>query len=96
MGSSLLKFYPSFLQSIRNLDRHLSTLQTPPSWTIEEVLVNSEHAFRINEPEYTQPLCTAVQIALVDLMARWGVKAAATSGHSSGRILTMVPSQFDQ
>jgi len=85
MGSSLLKFYPSVLQTIRYLDQHLSTLSVPPSWTIEEVLVDSEQAFLVNDSEYSQPLCTAVQIALVDLMARWGVKAAATIGHSSGK-----------
>lgn len=40
----------------------------------------------INEAEFAQPLCTAVQIGLVDLLCGWGVVPAATVGHSSGEI----------
>lgn len=41
---------------------------------------------RINEAEFSQPLCTVLQVALVDLLAFWGVKARAVAGHSSGEI----------
>jgi acyl transferase domain-containing protein len=41
---------------------------------------------RINEAEFSQPLCTAVQIALVNLLRSWGVSPAAIVGHSSGEI----------
>lgn len=34
----------------------------------------------------SQPLCTAIQIALVDLLASWGVKPTSVTGHSSGEI----------
>ncbi|RAH44629.1 KR-domain-containing protein [Aspergillus brunneoviolaceus CBS 621.78] len=36
--------------------------------------------------EYSQPICTALQIALVDLLAFWGVRPSAVIGHSSGEI----------
>ncbi|PYI20162.1 hypothetical protein BO99DRAFT_442447 [Aspergillus violaceofuscus CBS 115571] len=36
--------------------------------------------------EYSQPICTALQVALVDLLAYWGVKPSAVVGHSSGEI----------
>jgi acyl transferase domain-containing protein len=85
MGSALLQTYPSVLQIIRKLDHHLSTLTAAPSWTIEDILVNPEQAALVNEPEYSQPLCTAVQIALVDLMASWSLRPVATIGHSSGK-----------
>lgn len=41
---------------------------------------------KIHEPEFSQPICTAVQIALVDLLRSWGVKPSAVVGHSSGEI----------
>lgn len=40
----------------------------------------------INDPRLSQPLCTALQIALVDLFRSIGITAAAVVGHSSGEI----------
>ena len=34
----------------------------------------------------SQPLCTAIQIALVELFASWNIRPIAVSGHSSGEI----------
>lgn len=41
---------------------------------------------RINESEYSQPICTALQVALVDLLRHWGIQPAYVVGHSSGEI----------
>ena len=35
---------------------------------------------------YSQPICTALQIALVDLLRSWGITPASVTGHSSGEI----------
>jgi acyl transferase domain-containing protein len=40
----------------------------------------------INKPEYSQPLTTAVQVALVELLRSFGVIPKAVVGHSSGEI----------
>ena len=40
----------------------------------------------INLPEYSQPLSTAVQIALLELLASFGIAPKAVVGHSSGEI----------
>lgn len=40
----------------------------------------------LSSAELAQPLCTAVQIALVDLLASWGVHPDAVVGHSAGEI----------
>lgn len=40
----------------------------------------------INRALYSQPLCSAVQIALVDLLASFGIKPSSVTGHSSGEI----------
>ena len=34
----------------------------------------------------SQPACTAIQLALVDLLRSWGVVPRAVTGHSSGEI----------
>jgi acyl transferase domain-containing protein len=41
---------------------------------------------KLSRAELSQPLCTAVQIAVVDLLASWGVSPSAVVGHSSGEI----------
>lgn len=35
---------------------------------------------------FSQPICTALQVALVDLLHSWGVKPSAVAGHSSDEI----------
>ena len=41
---------------------------------------------RISESELSQPCCTALQVALFDLLRRYGIKPEAVVGHSSGEI----------
>lgn len=45
-----------------------------------------QDAERINRPEASQPLCTALQIALVELLHSFGILPAVVMGHSSGEI----------
>ena len=40
----------------------------------------------IDNPAVAQPLCTALQVALVDLLASWGIFPMTVVGHSSGEI----------
>lgn len=40
----------------------------------------------INAVEYAQPLCTAIQIGLVNLLRDWNIRADGVVGHSSGEI----------
>ncbi|KXH41518.1 PKSN polyketide synthase for alternapyrone biosynthesis protein [Colletotrichum salicis] len=40
----------------------------------------------VDLPQYSQVLCTVLQIALIDLLREWGVKPRAVVGHSSGEI----------
>jgi acyl transferase domain-containing protein len=41
---------------------------------------------RVDKAEYSQPLCTAVQIAVVNLLRRWNINPVSVIGHSSGEI----------
>jgi len=49
-------------------------------------LIKSEAESRINESKYSQPLCTVLQVVLVDLLNSIGIASAAVMGHSSGEI----------
>ncbi|KAI0172149.1 fatty acid synthase S-acetyltransferase [Hypoxylon sp. FL1284] len=87
MGKELLQSNETFRSSIRLLDQHLkTTLGDAPSYTIEEELLKPARKSRMNAAELSQPLCTAVQIALVDALRAYGVTPAAVVGHSSGEI----------
>lgn len=44
------------------------------------------HGKNIDKPEYSQPICTAIQIALVELLESFGIVPKAVVGHSSGEI----------
>ena len=51
-----------------------------------EVLFSSDDTMKFSQAEYSQPLCTALQIAIIDLLASWGVIPSAVVGHSSGEV----------
>ncbi|KAL9624485.1 MAG: hypothetical protein Q9204_007868, partial [Flavoplaca sp. TL-2023a] len=86
MGVELMNYYPSFMRTIRKLDQALEDLPEAPEWTIEDALMESAETSRVSEAEFSQPLCTAVQVAIVELLATWGVTPVVTVGHSSGEI----------
>lgn len=54
--------------------------------TALDELAAAKETSRINDAEFSQPLCTALQIGLVNLLSTWGVHADAVVGHSSGEI----------
>ncbi|KAL9110642.1 MAG: hypothetical protein Q9227_004819 [Pyrenula ochraceoflavens] len=56
------------------------------SWSLIAELGMSEATFPINRADLSQPLCTAIQLALVDLLSSWSIHPAAVVGHSSGEI----------
>ncbi|EMD88582.1 hypothetical protein COCC4DRAFT_154765 [Bipolaris maydis ATCC 48331] len=87
MGRELLLRDDSvFQKTIRALDKHLRSISQPPEWTIEQELLKSAKISQVQKAELSQPLCTAVQIGLVDLLASVGVEPTAVVGHSSGEL----------
>ena len=83
MGCDLLQ-YPVFRDGIREADVFLKSLGC--SWSALEELRRDSAISNINEPEYSQPLCTILQVALVDLLSSWKIRASRVVGHSSGEI----------
>ncbi|QKX61998.1 uncharacterized protein TRUGW13939_09154 [Talaromyces rugulosus] len=82
MGRELFE-NPIFRQSVQVSQSHLESLGC--QWNAMEELSKMPNP-NINLPEYSQPLCTVVQVALVDLLRFWGISPTATIGHSSGEI----------
>jgi acyl transferase domain-containing protein len=87
MGKELMENIPSYLKSIRDMDDILQSLgEDAPAWTIEESLLEPKATSAIDQVHLSQPICTAVQVALVKLLREWGVTPLACVGHSSGEI----------
>lgn len=81
MGKELLSQFPVFATSINMSNTYLRALGCD-----YDLLAEIQASSNINSPEYSQPICTALQIALIDLLKDWGVKPRAVAGHSSGEI----------
>ncbi|KAH9885669.1 hypothetical protein F4778DRAFT_798830 [Xylariomycetidae sp. FL2044] len=80
MGLELIE-YPAFMKSLRESE---ATLRGEGcDWSLLEELASEQN---IHLPRYSQPLCTALQIALVSLLKDMGVIPATVVGHSSGEI----------
>ncbi|KAI0844177.1 hypothetical protein F5Y00DRAFT_274402 [Daldinia vernicosa] len=83
MGTELLQ-YPVFEECLQKADRYIRSVGS--SWSLLEELCAPLSSSNINNPRLAQPLCTALQIAIVDLLRSWGVLPQAVLGHSSGEI----------
>jgi acyl transferase domain-containing protein/NAD(P)-dependent dehydrogenase (short-subunit alcohol dehydrogenase family)/SAM-dependent methyltransferase len=86
MGAELLRTSRMFTESIQRLEESLGELADGPVWSLHQELSATGSDSRLHLAEISQPLCTAVQIALVDLLHAAGVQFRAVVGHSSGEI----------
>lgn len=86
MSRGLLQSSKVYAASIRKLDQVLQTCPHPPSWYLEQEIMADESLSRVGKAAISQPLCTAVQIALIDLLAHLGITFHTVVGHSSGEI----------
>ncbi|KAH8678404.1 putative polyketide synthase [Xylariales sp. PMI_506] len=88
MGKSLINTVPSFREDIRQMDLALQQLPNAPDWSIEAALCRNDEAAQddLKAAKFSQPLCTAVQLAIVNFLAECGILPFAVVGHSSGEI----------
>ncbi|KAI1124687.1 putative polyketide synthase [Nemania abortiva] len=83
MGRELFQ-YETFTRTIVDADKYLTSLGS--DWSVLDELNAPKEQSKINLTKFSQPLCTILQIALVNLLSDWGVQPAAVVGHSSGEI----------
>lgn len=86
MGLALVDGSPLFRSVLHECDDNLKGLPNGPKWSIVEELSKLKGESNITEAEYAQPLCTAIQIAIICLLRSWGIRPGAVVGHSSGEI----------
>ncbi|KAI0002760.1 ketoacyl-synt-domain-containing protein [Xylariaceae sp. FL0662B] len=84
MGRELLYSHSVFASAIEQADKHLMSIGA--DFSLVEELTRVEKETRVGMAHISQPICSAVQIGLVDLLASWGIKPCAVTGHSSGEI----------
>lgn len=82
MGRELVA-YPAFEQSLERSQKFLKALGC--RWSLREEMFALNNP-RIHSPELSQPLSTALQIALLDLLHDFKIYPTAVVGHSSGEI----------
>ncbi|KAK3328393.1 hypothetical protein B0T19DRAFT_357739 [Cercophora scortea] len=86
MGKDLLATFPQTREVLQELDTVLQTQPDPPAWSLVAELSQPRSADHLRQPEFSQPLVTALQICILTLLESWGVKPSAVVGHSSGEI----------
>lgn len=88
MGAELISRSKFVQKIIERLERSLSELPASdrPTWSLKAELLAGEGSSRLSQATLAQPLCTAVQIVLVDLLRAAGIRFEAVVGHSSGEI----------
>jgi len=84
MGRELLHTYPVYAAALKLADSHLTSIGA--KFSLLEELEKEEDQTLINAAYLSQPSCTAIQLALVDLLRSWGICPSAVAGHSSGEI----------
>ncbi|KAI1416801.1 hybrid PKS-NRPS PsoA [Hypoxylon sp. FL1857] len=86
MGASLYRNSQRFRRLLEQFEHSLSTIEDGPTWSLIEELMAPADVSRTHHAEFSQPLTTALQIALIDLLASSGISFSAVVGHSSGEI----------
>lgn len=96
MGADLIERSEFANEIIQKLELYLDAIdeEERPSWSLREEILAAPSSSRMQEAAIAQPLVTAVQIMLVDLLRLAGVQLDAVVGHSSGEIAAAYASGF--
>ena len=96
MGAQLIHSSDFVRSRVQDLEESLATLPPAdrPQWHLQEEMLAGNDTSRLSEAELSQPLCTAIQIVLVDLLRIAGITFSAVVGHSSGEIAAAYSAGF--
>lgn len=86
MGKQLMDSSATFAAVIDRCDGFLASLRDGPAWKIREEICKPPKLSNVHDSSFSQPLCTALQLGLVEVWKEWGVTPRAVFGHSSGEV----------
>lgn len=96
MGAHLIRSSDFVRERIQHLEQSLATLPPSdrPAWNLQDEMLAGDDISRMSEAAFSQPLCTTIQIVLVDLLRAAGITFTAVVGHSSGEIAAAYAAGF--
>ncbi|MCJ1246139.1 hypothetical protein MMC30_003344 [Trapelia coarctata] len=94
MGKTLIDHFPVFKAALLECENALASLPDGPHWSIIDELSKAADVSRVQEAEFSQPLCTALQLGLVALWKSFGLRPTVVVGHSSGEIAAAYAAGF--
>ncbi|RWQ92174.1 KR domain-containing protein [Paecilomyces variotii] len=86
MGVELFKSNATFRRSILEMDSVLQSLPDAPAWSIADEISKEHQTSMLYLSSYSQPICTALQVALVNTLFELNIRPYAVIGHSSGEL----------
>lgn len=86
MGRALCETSPLFRDILKQCETVLKELPDGPEWSLLAELWKEAPVSRIAAAVISQPLCTAIQLGLVELLRYSGIVPDVVIGHSSGEI----------
>ena len=88
MGAELLNGSSLASDCMARLDSVLQGLpqQHRPQWSLQDEILKDASSSNIGQALFSQTICTAIQVMLVDLLRAAGIVFTAVVGHSSGEI----------
>ncbi|KAF2874833.1 polyketide synthase [Massariosphaeria phaeospora] len=88
MARELILHSESVRGTVQRLEKMLAELPEAdrPSWSLTQELLAEASVSQLHKAALSQPLCTVVQIILVDMLRTAGIHFDAVVGHSSGEI----------
>lgn len=88
MGAALIERSPAAAKILARLDESLRSLpiRDRPTWSLRDQILASADSSSVGMASISQPVCTAVQIMLVDILRAAGIEFSGVVGHSSGEM----------
>ncbi|KAL4916483.1 hypothetical protein BDW62DRAFT_186074 [Aspergillus aurantiobrunneus] len=84
MGRELIREYPVFRDALEEADSIFQGFGAP--WSCIEELSRDQATTLVDKPQFSFPLSCLIQLALLRLLASWGIRPTAVTGHSSGEV----------